>query len=62
VQGNPQDRVRILPFFFADRSGEPLEGGLGRAVETLYGKEGAQGKASVIRRMADTIRACRHGS
>ena len=45
-----------------DRSGVPLEGGgLTCAVETLYGKEGAQGKVLVVLGMDGIICACRHG-
>ena len=57
-----QSHIRISPFIVTDRSGEPLEGGLSRAVETLYGKEGAQGKVSAVLRMAGSIRAWRHDS
>ncbi len=60
-RGIRQSHVRIPPFLFTGSSGEPLEGGLSRAVETLYGKEGAQGKVLVVLGMAGIIRACRHG-
>jgi hypothetical protein len=48
-------------FLLADRRGEPLEGGLSRAVEPPHGKEGAQGKVSVVLGMAGGIRTRRHG-
>ncbi len=60
-RGIRQSHIRIPSFLFTDRSGEPLEGGLSRAVETVYGKEGAQGKVSVVLGMDGIIRACCHG-
>ena len=45
MEGIRQSHVRIPPFLFADRRGEPLEGGLSRAVEPPHGKEAAQGKS-----------------
>ena len=61
VQGNLTESRSDSLVHFTDRSGEPLEGGLSRAVETLYGKEGAQGKVSVFLGVAGIFRACRRG-